>query len=121
MKVYLPVSLCNSRSGVAYRICGNLQELNVRENRISISSVNNRGSVFTFVWRATPGSAINTFGKIFINSQKKNEQNRFVDLVLPLVSRSVTGDSIVCKWMLSMHWDISLIHAPLSCTVGATK
>lgn len=44
MFVFSPVRRCNSRSGVAYRTCGNLHEFNVRENRISISSVNSRGS-----------------------------------------------------------------------------
>lgn len=41
---YSPVKRCNKRSGVAYRTCGNLHEFNVRENRISISSVKSRGS-----------------------------------------------------------------------------
>lgn len=39
-----PVSRSRSFSGVAYRICGNLHEFKVRENRISTSSVNRRGS-----------------------------------------------------------------------------
>ena len=38
------VKRCRSRSGVAYLICGNLQEFNVLENRISTSSLNKCGS-----------------------------------------------------------------------------
>lgn len=40
----VPVKRCKSRSGVAYRTCGNLHEFNVRENRMSMSSVKSRGS-----------------------------------------------------------------------------
>lgn len=31
------------------------------------------------------------------------------------------ADNIECRCILSKHWDISLIHASLSCTVDATK
>lgn len=41
---FLPVKRCKRRSGVAYLTCGSLHEFNVRENRISISSINRRGS-----------------------------------------------------------------------------
>lgn len=39
----------------------------------------------------------------------------------PPVEPTSPGDNIECKCMLSMHCDISLIHASLSCTVDATR
>lgn len=42
--IKVPVKRCNRRSGVAYRTCGNLHEFNVRENRMSMSSLNSLGS-----------------------------------------------------------------------------
>jgi hypothetical protein len=33
----------------------------------------------------------------------------------------IPGESSECMWMLSKHCEISLIHASLSCAVGATR
>lgn len=93
MKCYwnLPVSRCNKRSGVAYRICGTLQEFRVLLNRISTSSLNSFGS-FLIDW----------------------------GIVTELVSeREGCRRSLKCT--LSIHWLMSDIQAAFSCIVGATK
>ena len=33
----------------------------------------------------------------------------------------IPGDKSECMWMLSKHWEMSLIQASLSCAVGATR